>query len=92
MVVSSPEAGPSPQADTIIALSYFELMAFSLGLGTVWDGLAKWALTAILPEMIEKLGVPKDHLVGYMMAFGWPAIKYHRTVQRGDAQVNLVSL
>lgn len=92
LVVSSPEGGPSPQADTIIALSYFELVAYSIGLGTVWDGLAKWALTAIVPDMITKLGVPKDHLIGYMMVFGWPAIKHHRTVQRGDAQVNRVRL
>jgi len=90
LVVSSPKGGPSPEADTMIALSYFELMACSMGLGTVWDGLAKWALTAILPEMISKLGIPEDHMIGYMMVFGKPAIKYYRTVQRGDARVNRV--
>ncbi len=90
LIVSSPKGGPSPEADTMIALSYFELVASSMGLGTVWDGLAKWALTAILPEMITKLGVPQDHHIGYMMVFGWPAIKYHRTVQRGDARINRV--
>lgn len=90
LVVSSPKDGPSPEADTVIALSYFELMASSMGLGTVWDGLAKWALTAILPQMTKRLGIPETHHIGYMMAFGQPAIKYHRTVQRGDAQVNRV--
>ena len=40
---------------------------------------------------IEKLGIPEDHHIGYMMVFGKPAIKYHRTVQRGDAQVNRVT-
>lgn len=90
LVVSSPKDGPSPEADTLIALSYFELMASSMGLGTVWDGLAKWALTAILPGMTQKLGIPENHIIGYMMVFGKPAITYHRTVQRGDAQVNRV--
>lgn len=90
LVVSSPKDGPSPEPDTLIALSYFELMACSLGFGAVWDGLAKWALTSILPGMTKKLGIPDSHLVGYMMVFGKPAIKYHRTVQRGDAQVNRV--
>jgi nitroreductase len=90
LVVSSPKDGPSPEADTLIALSYFELMACSMGLGTVWDGLAKWALTAILPKMTLELGIPENHTIGYMMVFGKPAIKYHRTVQRGEAQVNRV--
>lgn len=90
LIVSCPKDSPSPEADPIIALSYFELMACAMGLGTVWDGLAKWALTAILPEMTGKLGIPADHHIGYMMVFGKPAIRYQRTVQRGDPQVNRV--
>ena len=90
LAVSSPRGGPSPQQDTHIALSYFELLACSAGLGTLWDGLATWALTAILPEMPKKLGIPEDHVLGYLMLFGTPAVQYHRTVQRGEPQVNRV--
>jgi hypothetical protein len=74
----------------MIALTYFELLASSAGLGTLWDGLAKWALTAILPEMTKKLGIPESHTLGYMMLFGKPAVQYYRTVQRGEPQVNRV--
>lgn len=90
LAVSSPRGGPSPEQDTMIALTYFELLASSAGLGTLWDGLAKWALTSILPEMTRKMGIPESHTLGYMMLFGRPAVHYYRTVQRGEPQVNRV--
>ena len=90
LIVSSPKEGPSPEADCYIALNYFELLAASMGLGTLWSGLAKWALTLIAPEILIKLGVPVSHQVGYMMVFGRPAVKYHRTVQRDNTHINRV--
>lgn len=90
LIVSAPKESPSPEADCYIALTYFELLAASMGLGTLWSGLAKWALTIIAPEILAKLGVPASHQVGYMMVFGRPAVEYHRTVQRDNAHINRV--
>lgn len=90
LIVSAPKDSPSPEADCYIALNYFELLAASMGLGTLWCGLAKWALTIIAPEILTKLGVPTSHQVGYMMLFGRPAVEYHRTVQRDNTHVNRV--
>ncbi len=90
LIVSSPQDSPSPEADCHIALTYFELLAASMGLGTLWSGLAKWALTIIAPEILAGLGVPASHRVGYMMVFGRPAVTYHRTVQRDNARINRV--
>ncbi len=92
LIISTHTDGPSPIQDTIISLSYFELLAHSMGIGTVWNGLAQWAMDSIVLNMKEKLCIPEDHLVGYMMIFGKPAVKYHRTVQRGDAHINKVKL
>ena len=74
----------------MIALSYFELFAQTLGVGTVWDGLAKWAINDLLPEFRTRLGIPDDHVIGYAMAFGKPAVQYARTVQYGPPQVHRV--
>lgn len=90
LVASAPQGGPAPIADCLIALSYFELFARSLGVGTVWAGLAKWAINDLLPETRERLGIPEDHLIGYAMAFGKPAVHYARTVQRGKPTVHFV--
>ena len=90
IIASAPKTGSSPEADCHIALSYFELMAASMGLGTVWSGLAKWSLTMFTPESLYKLGIPESYTIGYMMAFGRPAVIYHRTVQRENCHINRV--
>jgi nitroreductase/NAD-dependent dihydropyrimidine dehydrogenase PreA subunit len=88
LVASAPQEVASPQQDCLIALAYFELYAQSCGVGTVWNGLAKWAINDLLPQTRTRLGVPDDHLFGYAMAFGWPAHRYARTVQHGPALIS----
>jgi nitroreductase/NAD-dependent dihydropyrimidine dehydrogenase PreA subunit len=87
LVASAPRSCPAPLPDCLIALAYFELLAQSHGVGTVWDGMAKRAIDELVPGQRERLGIPDDHLVGYVMVFGQPAVSYHRTVQRGPAQI-----
>lgn len=90
LVASAPADGPSPEADCHIALSYFELLAASMGLGTLWNGLVKWAMADIVPSLKGALGIPEEHKLVYAMVFGKPAVHYYRTVQRADANVNRV--
>ncbi|MEI6438126.1 MAG: nitroreductase family protein [Candidatus Omnitrophota bacterium] len=90
VIVSAPKNAISPIPDCFIALSYFDLFAHSLNVGTVWSGLAKWAIDDILPETKTFLGIPPDHVFGYAMVFGRPAVKYARTAQRGSADVHFV--
>jgi nitroreductase/NAD-dependent dihydropyrimidine dehydrogenase PreA subunit len=83
LIVSAPKSVASPLPDCLIALSYFELFAQANGVGTVWNGLAKMAINDLLPAVRERLGIPDDHLLGYVMAFGRPAVHYARTTQHG---------
>jgi nitroreductase/NAD-dependent dihydropyrimidine dehydrogenase PreA subunit len=89
LLTSAPKNAPCPVQDTHIALTTFQLMAHARGVGTVWDGMFMMAL-AVCPELIARLGIPADHLIGYAMVFGEPAVTYQRTVQRGPAPVNVV--
>jgi len=92
IVASAPKAGATPEADCLIALSYFELFAQSLGVGTVWDGIAKLTFNDLVPELSKTLGIPDNHLIGYAMAFGKPAVKYHRTVEQDKASIVNVNI
>jgi len=88
VVASAPLDAATPQVDCVIALSYFELLAHTRGIGTVWDGLAFWAITEVVPEAREWLRIPEDHVIGYCMAFGLPRISFARTVQHASPEVN----
>lgn len=90
IIASADKNAPCANADTLIALSSFELLAQSMGIGTVWDGIMLRALRK-MPSLTKRLGIPDDHEVGYIMAFGKPAIEYHRTVERGPANIHTVS-
>ncbi len=88
LIATAPQQVVTPQQDCLIALSYFELFAQANGVGTVWNGLAKWALNDLLPESCRRLGIPSDHQFGYTISFGWPAHRYSRTVQHRPALIN----
>jgi nitroreductase/NAD-dependent dihydropyrimidine dehydrogenase PreA subunit len=90
LIASAPGKIAVPTVDCVIALTHFELMAQTMGVGAVWDGMLTWCLAEFFPDLAERLGVPKAHKIGYCMVFGRPAVKYHRTVQRVPAKMNLV--
>lgn len=82
LVATAPADAPCPEQDVPLALAYFELLAQSAGLGTVWCGLISLLLAA-RPNLKADLGIPEGH-VHYQMLFGNPAFRYARTVQRDD--------
>ena len=90
VIASGPGSLVNYTADCIIALSYFELQAAAMGIGTTWCGLVKTVLTRIAPELIPALNLPEGHEIGYVMLFGNPRVRYHRTVQRTVPQVNRI--
>lgn len=90
VIATAPKSAVSGETDCIIALSYFELYAQSMGIGTLWNGLAKWALFDLVPVMRKTLGIPDDHIIGYAMTFGTPAVHFARTVQHGSATLHRI--
>ncbi len=92
LIAHAPQDCPSPKEDTLIALSYFELLAVANGLGTLWDGMFKLALEFVVPELKEKFGIPENHLIGYAMVFGKPAIKYARTTQSEGTHIHTIQV
>jgi len=91
LVISASPESFCPQEDVNLALAYFELLAQSAGVGTVWCGLAKMALE-LLPELKKDVGLTPGHYY-YTMLFGMPAVRYPRTVQRDEvARVRRIAL
>ena len=92
IIASAPSADASPMADCLITFSYFELIANSHGIGTLWNGMIKWAIDDIDPELRTLIGIPKDHTIGYVMLFGKSAVKYARGIQSEGLKVNRIKL
>ncbi len=86
IVASAPEMPSNGFVDVSLALSYLELMAPSLGLGTCWAGIVYSAL-ANDPQVKQILGVPEDHVFFYSMLVGYPKYKYRRLPQRRPPEI-----
>ncbi len=89
IAVSNNKNAPCRQEDGIIALSYFELYAQSLGLGTCWCGFMKTIINTF-PELCSYLEIPKENEFCYAMLFGNKAVDYARTIIPSD--VNILSI
>lgn len=92
IVAAAPKANSNGYTDCIISLSYFELMANSMGIATLWDGLVKMVFEAIAPELKTRLGIPEDHEIAYMMVFGKAGVKFKRAVQKDAVNVKQIVL
>ena len=78
IVVSSSLNAPCANVDPIIALSYIELYAQSLGIGTCWCGFAQTCFK-LIPKLSKMVNIPDGYKPVYVMLLGEPAVKYHRT-------------
>ena len=81
LIASAPSANLNGLVDASIALSYLELAALPMGLGTCWAGLLRGAMLNT-PGMPEDMGLPQDHTWYYPMMIGYPKFKYHRLPER----------
>lgn len=86
VVVANHVNAPCAKEDAIIALSYFELYAQSMGLGTCWCGLADSCMK-LFPELCEYMGIPDGYKPEYAMLFGVKDVNYSRTTQPDKVSV-----
>lgn len=64
------------------ALTYIELYAPSLNLGTCWAGYLEEYVLQNTDEMRELLEIPEHLNVAGALLYGYPKYKYHRVVDR----------
>jgi nitroreductase len=72
--------------DVTLALSYLDLMAPTMGLGTCWAGLLYGAMLTV-PSIKEAVGVPANHPYHYPIMLGYPAAKYYRVPERRTPKI-----
>ena len=81
VVASASKAAGNGMVDLTLALSYLELVAPTMGLGTCWAGLLQGVLLSWSP-LKEALGIPENHRFHYPMMLGYPKFKYQRLPER----------
>lgn len=86
IVGSSPREIMSGGVDVAIAVTYLDLMAPALGLGTCWAGLMQGALLGE-PSLKEEIGLQADRIHHYPMMVGYNALKHYRLPERRQPKI-----
>jgi nitroreductase/NAD-dependent dihydropyrimidine dehydrogenase PreA subunit len=86
VVGSSPREIMSGGVDVAIAVTYLDLMAPALGLGTCWAGLLQGALLGS-PSLKEEIGLKADRIHHYPMMVGYNAMKHYRLPERRQPEI-----
>jgi nitroreductase/Pyruvate/2-oxoacid:ferredoxin oxidoreductase delta subunit len=74
------------EANGVIAMSFLELAAYTLGLGACWGGYLNGAANS-LPSVRQALGLPDDHVSCGVMLIGYPKYEYRRLPLRNKAKI-----
>ena len=86
IIACGDKTNPMAQTASIIALTYAELAAFSMGLGACWAGYFNAAAT-FWPPLQQALELPENHVCFGAMMLGYPQYAYHRLPRRKEADI-----
>jgi len=75
--------------DSALALSYLELYAPVIGLGSCWGGYFYSAVNAY-PQLFEALKLPADHRAFGAVMVGYPKLRYQRLPLRNSPRVSYI--
>ncbi len=92
LLVSVPENAPCPEADPLIAVSYFELLANAHGIATCWFGRIMMMQRGLMPELFQPFGLPDGYRPGYAILFGESNSVFPRTGNPDPVKQTTVSL
>lgn len=86
LIASSPKQDPNGMVNVTLALSYLELAALPMGLGTCWAGILQRALQSYDP-LRELVALPEGHTHHYPMMLGYPKFRYFRLPERKPPKI-----
>jgi nitroreductase/NAD-dependent dihydropyrimidine dehydrogenase PreA subunit len=87
VLASAPKTALSGEQDVASVLTYFQLAATTMGLGTCWAGMMQNALKGS-PELKAAVHLPVGHIYHYPMMLGYPKPKYFRMPERRSPKIN----
>jgi Nitroreductase len=74
--------------NTHFALTYAQLFAPALGLGTCWSGLFEYSAATAYAPLLRLLKLPENKIVTGALIAGYPIFSFKRLVDRDPLQIS----
>ncbi len=78
---------PKGRENTIFSLTYLELFATALGLGSCWAGLLEMCIFANYQPLLDLINIPQDKEITGAVMVGYPKYNFKRLVDRDPLDV-----
>lgn len=86
LIVTLPKDYFWAMTDAATAISYLELTAYSLGLGTCWAGYFTRAVSEYAP-LRKELNLSENHMVAGALMFGYPVSRFKKIPERNKISI-----
>lgn len=90
VLAMAPKDFKNGRENTIQALSYVELFAPSLGLGSCFAGLFEMCAFSNYLPLLDLLNIPKDMKLTGALMLGYPKYKFQRLVERDSLNIHII--
>jgi nitroreductase len=87
ILASAPREAVNGMVDVALSMSYLDLSAPTLGLGTCWAGLIQRGLLQ-WPPLKEAVALPESHVHHFPMMLGYSKAKYYRLPERKPPRID----
>lgn len=86
----APKEFKNGRENTISSLSYLELFATTMGLGSCWAGLFEMCAFSNYYPLLELFNIPTDKSITGAVMVGYPKYEYKRLVDRAPINVTCI--
>ena len=80
----------SRRANSISCLTYLELFAPSLGLGTCWAGFFEYCASLRKSPLLKLFNIPEGKVITAAVMVGYPKYSYNKLVDRNPLEVTYI--
>lgn len=91
IVATAPKDFKNGRENTILSISYLELFASTLGLGSAWAGLFEMCAFSNYPPLLDLLKIPEHKSITGAVMVGYPKYSFKRLVDRNPLNVTILS-
>ena len=89
VIAIAPQEVMTGMVDLTLALSYLDLFAPAMGLGTCWAGLLQGALINS-PSTKAAVGIPESYSQHYPIMVGYPDVKFYQVPERKTPKITFL--
>jgi nitroreductase/NAD-dependent dihydropyrimidine dehydrogenase PreA subunit len=91
ILATAPKGFKNGRENTISQLTYAELYATTIGLGSCWAGLFEMCAFSNYLPLISLFNIPEDRVITGAVMVGYPKYKYKKLVDRNPLDVTFIN-